>query len=42
MYGYALSDHHAQQCLLYEYAANGSLDNFLKINSNRACLQDNI
>jgi len=38
MYGYTLRDHDLPQCLIYEYAANGSLDNFLKGDTNRACL----
>jgi serine/threonine protein kinase len=33
--------HHTNPCLIYEYAANGSLDNFLQSDTNRACLPSN-
>lgn len=38
MYGYNLRVNHAQQFLLYEYAALGSLDGFLRDDGNRARL----
>ncbi|KAI2494858.1 serine/threonine kinase [Fragilaria crotonensis] len=38
LYGYSLTANSTQQCLVYEYAANGSLAGFFTDNGNRACL----
>ncbi|KAI2491752.1 serine/threonine kinase [Fragilaria crotonensis] len=38
LYGYSLNADRTQQCLLYEYAAYGSLADFVTDDGNRACL----
>ncbi|KAI2494864.1 serine/threonine kinase [Fragilaria crotonensis] len=38
LYGYSLNANRAQQCLVYEYAANGSLAGFFTDDGNRARL----
>ncbi|KAI2494578.1 serine/threonine kinase [Fragilaria crotonensis] len=42
LYGYSLNANSTQQCLVYEYAANGSLAGFLSDDGNRARLSSDI
>ncbi|KAI2503234.1 serine/threonine kinase [Fragilaria crotonensis] len=42
LYGYSLNANNTQQCLVYEYAANGSLAGFLTDDGNRARLSADI
>ncbi|KAI2492666.1 serine/threonine kinase [Fragilaria crotonensis] len=42
LYGYSLNANRAQQCLVYEYAANGSLAGFFTDVGNRARLSSDI